>query len=120
MDKFSELPSSMRFYAGGDQSVRGYSYNSLGPKDVNGEVIGGPNLLVGSLEYEYQILEKWSLAAFYDVGNAMDGFDGPYFSGAGIGAHWKSPIGLIRLDVAVALTPEDRHLQLHVIIGPDL
>jgi translocation and assembly module TamA len=119
-DNFSELPSSLRFYAGGDQSVRGYAYNSLGPKDLNGQVIGGPNLLVGSLEYEHRILEKWSLATFYDVGNAMEGFDGPYFSGAGIGVHWKSPIGLIRLDVAVALTPEDRPWRLHVVIGPDL
>lgn len=120
IDNFSELPSSMRFYAGGDQSVRGYTYNSLGPKDVNGEVIGGPKLLVGSLEYEHRILKKWSLAMFYDVGNAMDSFDDPYSRGAGVGLHWKSPIGLVRMDIAVALTPEDRPWQLHVIIGPDL
>ncbi len=119
-DDFSELPSSLRFYAGGDQSVRGYAYNSLGPTDLNGQVIGGPNLLVGSIQYEHRILEKWSLATFYDAGNAMDGFDGPYYSGAGVGVHWRSPIGLIRLDVAVALTPEDRPWRLHIIIGPDL
>lgn len=120
IDDFSTLPSSLRFYAGGDQSVRGYAYNSLGPKDANGAVIGGPYLLVGSLEYEHRILEKWSVAAFYDAGNALDSFDGPYFSGAGVGVHWRSPIGLIRLDVACALTPEDRPWRIHIIIGPDL
>jgi translocation and assembly module TamA len=120
IDDFSELPSSLRYYAGGDQSVRGYAYNSLGPTDLNGQVIGGPDLLVGSIQYEHRILEKWSLATFYDAGNAMDGFDGPYYSGAGVGVHWRSPIGLIRLDVAVALTPEDRPWRLHIIIGPDL
>ena len=120
IDDFSTLPSSLRFYAGGDQSVRGYAYNSLGPTDANGEVIGGPKLLVGSLEYEHRIFEKWSLATFYDAGNAVNSFDDPYFSGAGVGLHWKSPIGLIRLDVAWALTPEDRPWRVHVIIGPDL
>jgi len=120
IDDFSTLPSSLRFYAGGDQSVRGYAYNALGPTDVNGEVIGGPYLLVGSLEYQHRIFEKWSLATFYDAGNAVNSFEDPYFSGAGVGLHWRSPIGLIRLDVAWALTLEDRPWRVHIIIGPDL
>jgi len=120
IDDFSTLPASLRFYAGGDQSVRGYAYNSLGPKDVNGEVIGGPYLLAGSIEYEHRIVEKWSVATFFDVGNAVESFDGPYFRGAGMGVRWKSPVGLIRLDVAWALTLEDRPWRLHFIIGPDL
>jgi translocation and assembly module TamA len=120
IDDFSTLPSSLRFYAGGDQSVRGYAYNSLGPTDANGEVIGGPYLLVGSVEYQHRILEKWSLATFFDSGNAVESSDGPYFNGAGVGLHWKSPVGLIRLDVAWALTPEDHPWRVHVIIGPDL
>lgn len=120
IDDFTTLPSSLRFYAGGDQSVRGYAYNSLGPTDATGAVVGGPYLLVGSLEYQHRILEKWSLAAFYDAGNAVDSFEGPYYSGAGMGLHWKSPVGLIRLDVAWALTPEDHPWRVHIIIGPDL
>jgi translocation and assembly module TamA len=120
VDDFSTLPSSLRFYAGGDQSVRGYAYNSLGPVDANGEVIGGPYLLVGSLEYQYRILEKWSLATFFDAGNAVDSFDGPYYNGAGVGLHWRSPVGLIRLDIACALTLEDRPWRVHIIMGPDL
>ena len=120
IEDFSTLPSSLRFYAGGDQSVRGYAYNSLGPEDENGDVIGGPYLLVGSVEYEHRILEKWSLATFFDSGNAVDSFDGPYFNGAGVGVHWRSPIGLIRLDVAWALTLEDRPWRVHFVIGPEL
>jgi translocation and assembly module TamA len=120
IDDFSTLPSSQRFYAGGDQSVRGYAYNSLGPKDEAGQVIGGPYLLVGSIEYEHHIAKKWSLATFFDVGNALDSFDGPYYRGAGVGVHWKSPIGLVRLDVAWGLTLEDRPWRIHFIIGPDL
>ena len=120
IDEFSTLPASLRFYAGGDQSVRGYAYNELGPKDANGQVIGGPYLLVGSLEYEHRIFERWSLATFFDAGNAVDNFDGPYFRGAGVGLHWRSPVGLVRLDLAWALTLDDRPLRIHVIIGPDL
>jgi len=120
IEDFSTLPSSLRFYAGGDQSVRGYAYDSLGPKDEGGNVIGGPRLLVGSIEYDHQILEKWSLATFFDRGNAVDSFEGPYFNGAGVGVHWRSPIGLIRLDVAWALTLEDRPWRVHFVIGPEL
>ena len=120
IEDFSTLPSSLRFYAGGDQSVRGYAYNSLGPKDEGGNVIGGPRLLVGSVEYEHRIFGKWSLATFFDSGNAVDSFDGPYFNGAGVGVHWRSPIGLIRLDVAWALTLEDRPWRVHFVIGPEL
>jgi translocation and assembly module TamA len=120
MGDFSTLPSSLRFYAGGDQSVRGYAYNSLGPKDEGGNVIGGPRLLVGSVEYEYWILPKWSLATFFDRGDAVNSFEGPYYNGAGVGVHWRSPIGLIRLDVAWALTLDDRPWRIHFVIGPEL
>jgi translocation and assembly module TamA len=120
IEDFSTLPSSLRFYAGGDQSVRGYAYNSLGPKDEGGNVIGGPRLLVGSIEYEHRILAKWSLATFFDSGNAVESFDGPYYNGAGVGVHWRSPIGLIRLDVAWPLTLEDRAWRVHFVIGPEL
>jgi translocation and assembly module TamA len=117
---FHELPPSIRFFAGGDQSVRGYDYQELGPKNENGQVIGGKYLLVGSLEYEYRILEKWSLAAFYDIGNAFNGTSEPLKEGVGVGVRWHTPIGLIRVDVAAALSKPDHPLRLHIRIGPDL
>ncbi len=116
---FHDLPPSIRFFAGGDQSVRGYDYQELGPTDENGLVIGGKYLLVGSLEYEHRIFEKWSLAVFYDIGNAFNSTSEPLKEGAGIGVRWLSPVGLIRVDVAAALSKPDQPLRLHIRIGPD-
>lgn len=117
---FHDLPPSIRFFAGGDRSVRGYDYQSLGPKNVEGYVIGGKNLLVGSLEYEHKILEKWGLAAFYDVGNAFNDFSEPLKQGTGLGVRWQSPVGLIRIDVATALSEKGHPWRLHIMVGPDL
>jgi translocation and assembly module TamA len=118
--QFNDLPPSIRFFAGGDRSIRGYDYQSLGPKNIQGIVIGGKNLLIGSIEYEYQILDKYYLAAFYDVGNAFNDFSDPFKHGVGLGIRWRSPVGLIRVDVATALEEEGFPLRLHITIGPDL
>ncbi|WP_054695204.1 BamA/TamA family outer membrane protein [Geotalea toluenoxydans] len=69
-DPMADLPASLRFFAGGDQSVRGYSYKSLGPRDATGEVVGGRHLLVGSIELERALFKDWGLSVFYDIGNA--------------------------------------------------
>jgi translocation and assembly module TamA len=118
--EFTELPTSQRFFAGGDQSVRGYSYNSLGPEDDVGRVIGGRHLLVGSIEYEFAFLPRTSVAAFYDAGNAFNSDDYDPQAGAGVGLRWKTPIGAIRLDVAQALSKDSRPWRLHLTLGPDL
>ncbi|WP_069469716.1 autotransporter assembly complex protein TamA [Candidatus Marithrix sp. Canyon 246] len=118
--EFNDLPPSIRFFAGGDRSIRGYDYQSLGPKNTEGIVIGGKNLFIGSIEYEYQILDKYYLAAFYDVGNAFNDFSDPIKHGIGLGVRWRSPVGLIRFDVATALEEEGFPLRLHITIGPDL
>ena len=117
---FQELPATVRFFAGGDQSVRGYAFESLGPKDADGDVVGGKHLLVGSVEYEQHIRDKWSAAVFVDTGNAIDDFSDSLSSGAGVGVRWRSPIGLIRVDVASALSTSGNPLRLHLVIGPDL
>ncbi|MCK5877626.1 MAG: outer membrane protein assembly factor, partial [Candidatus Marithrix sp.] len=117
---FRELPPSIRFFAGGDRSVRGYDYQALGPKNSEGQVVGGKNLLVGSAEYEHTIIKDWSLAVFYDVGNAFNDVDETLKHGAGVGVHWQSPVGLIRIDVAAALSENSTPIRLHITIGPDL
>lgn len=119
-EDFQQLPSSVRFFAGGAQSVRGFSYQSLGPKDDTGEVIGGNHLMVGSIELEHSLNNKWAVAMFYDVGNAMDSFDDKLERGAGLGVRWRSPVGPVRLDLATAMSRDDRPWRLHISIGPDL
>ncbi|MFL6197360.1 MAG: autotransporter assembly complex protein TamA [Thermoanaerobaculia bacterium] len=119
-DEFRELPPRFRFFAGGDRSVRGYAYESLGEKDEAGNTIGGEALLVGSLEYEVRFLDKWGAAVFYDAGNAFHDFGGGLEQGAGFGLRWRSPIGPIRADVAWALSDPDHPLRFHLNIGPDL
>lgn len=120
MDKFSQLPASVRFFAGGDNSVRGYAYKSLGPKNSDGAVEGGKNLLTGSLEIEHLVTEKWSLAAFVDSGNAFSDTDIDPKTGIGLGLHWRSPVGPIRLDVAHPLNKNGDFVRFHFIMGPDL
>src|SRR5690606_2460729 len=119
-DELIELPSSVRFFAGGDNSVRGYAYESLGPTNDDGDVVGGRHLLTGSIEYDHLFLPSWSAAIFIDGGNAfdtVDTFEALY--GYGVGIRWRSPIGPIRLDVAGPSDQRDA-FRIHVSMGPDL
>jgi len=122
-DSVFDLPASRRYFAGGDNSIRGWALDVLGPNDpTSNDAVGGRFLAVGSLELERRIKGDWSGAVFTDFGNAFD----PDFTrnvevGAGVGVRWRSPIGQIRLDVAFALTKEDtKGARLHFVIGPDL
>jgi translocation and assembly module TamA len=117
-DPLTDLPPSLRFYAGGDRSVRGYTYQSLGPKDASGNVVGGKNLFVGSLEVEYSITRNWSMAAFYDVGNAFNSLDELRLAqGAGLGVRYYTPAGPVRVDVARQINVDHPGYQLHISIG---
>ena len=118
---FTQMPASLRFFAGGDNSVRGFGYEALGPRDSNGKVIGGRYLITGSLEYEYRFRDKWSAAVFSDVGNAFNSFRhiGLEYS-VGTGIRWLSPVGLIRVDVGVGISRSDLPVHLHIVAGPDL
>lgn len=117
-DAFRQLPPSIRFFSGGDQTVRGYEYLSLGPKDEAGNVIGGSFLLVSGAELEMHLAGKWGVAAFFDAGNALAEWNDPLEYGAGLGVRWASPVGPIRLDWARTI---DHHTsRVHFWIGPDL
>lgn len=118
--EFDQLPSSIRFFTGGAQSVRGYSYQSLGPLDADGNVIGGQHLMVGSVEFEHSFSNKWGMAVFYDGGNALEKFSDDLERGSGLGLRWKSPVGMVRVDLASALTQDGQPWRLHINIGPDL
>jgi len=117
---FEQLPSSVRFFAGGAQSVRGYAYQSLGPVDDAGQVIGARHLMTGSVELEHSLNGKWGIALFYDGGNAIDNLAEKLERGAGAGLRWKSPVGPVRIDLASAASQPGRPWRLHINIGPDL
>lgn len=114
------VPPSLRFFAGGDQSVRGYDYQTLSPKNNKGDRIGGRYLVAGSAEYQYSLTEKWRVATFIDQGNSFNSLELPSLkTGVGIGVRWVSPVGPLRLDLARALD-DDGGIRLHFSMGPEL
>ena len=117
---FAKLPPSVRFFAGGDDSVRGYDYNTLGPTDAEGNVVGGNNLLVASLEYERLLKGNFYGALFVDAGNAFDDTDFTAEVGAGIGIKWLSPLGPLRLYLGYPVSDDDKSLRAHLRLGADL
>lgn len=119
---FTRLPTSLRFFTGGDNSVRGFDYNQLGSLgNGNGRDAGGQYLAVASLELEQLVWRDWGVAVFGDAGNAVreiDRFDLAY--SVGVGLRWRSPVGLVRVDVAAAVSELDTPLRFHIVLGPDL
>lgn len=117
-DEFDKMPRSLRFFTGGDRSVRGYGYESLSPEDADGTLIGGKYLLVGSLEAMYPIVgDDWYLAAFVDTGNAYIDPTADLRTGAGLGVRWRSPVGMVRIDVAQPLDGTGGLPRLHLGLG---
>ena len=118
---FVDLPPTVTFFAGGDNSVRGYGYETLGPLDDEGNVVGGRHVASFSVEFDRLIAEKWSVAAFVDVGDAFDDFSEINLrTGVGVGLRWYSPLGPIRVDFAHPLDDPDSNFRLHISLGPDL
>ena len=118
---FFELPPSERFFTGGDNTIRGYEFEELGPEDDAGEVIGGTYLGIVSLEYEHPVTNTWSGAAFVDAGNSFggEGSSTGIKLGIGVGVRWRSPVGPIRADLAHPVGG-NQTIRFHLRIGPDL
>ena len=121
-EDFDRTPPSLRFFAGGDQSVRGFGYQTLSPRDEDGEFVGGRYLLTGSLEYNYEFLRRWRLATFYDVGNASadSRFSAGFAQGAGFGLRWLSPLAPLKLDFAWGVSESDPPFRVHFSMGTEL
>ncbi|MBH1971286.1 outer membrane protein assembly factor [Moraxellaceae bacterium AER2_44_116] len=117
---FESVPLNMRFYAGGDQSVRGYDYKSLSPRDSTGQVIGASNLVSGSVEYAFKLTPHWRLATFVDTGNAFDAVSESLKVGTGVGVRWISPVGPVRLDMAWGVSETSASPRIHFFMGPAL
>ncbi|WP_339490815.1 autotransporter assembly complex protein TamA [Pseudomonas sp. EL_65y_Pfl2_R95] len=121
---FSNVPPSLRFFAGGDQSVRGYDYDSLSPENSDGDKIGGRYLVAGSVEYQYSVADKWRVATFFDQGNSFNDLEFPSLKKSfGFGVRWISPLGPLRLDLAKPINPgkdDDDGIHIHFSMGPEL
>lgn len=119
-EDFNKVPYNLRYFTGGDQSLRGFDYKSLTPQ-IEGFKIGGQALAVGSLEYNYQFKEGWRAAVFSDFGNAYDkDFSNDTEYSVGLGVRWASPIGPIRIDVASGISDDNNPIRLHFFIGSQL
>ena len=120
VDDIMKVAPNKRLYAGGAGSVRGYGYQNIGPRDMDGDVIGGRSSLVFSGELRYRMNEQLGLVAFVDAGNAyasiLPGF-GAFKVGVGGGLRYLTPVGPIRLDVAVPLQPESGDPSVAIYVG---
>ena len=116
---FDKIPPSLSFFAGGDRSVRGYSYKSLSPRNEKGRLRGGQQMLTSTLEYQRRVTGDWWGATFIDTGDAFDNW-GPtgLKTGAGVGVRWVSPVGPIRFDIAHPFDIDDA-FRVHFSIGPE-
>ncbi|GLI37304.1 autotransporter assembly complex protein TamA [Geobacter hydrogenophilus] len=120
-DPLADLPASLRFFAGGDRSVRGYSYKSLGPRNASGEVTGGRNLLEGSIELQRALFTNWGVSLFYDAGNAFNDLANiRLYQGAGFGIHYYTLVGAINLYVARQIGVDSPAFRIHLTIGFEL
>ncbi|HHX8449378.1 TPA: autotransporter assembly complex protein TamA [Vibrio diabolicus] len=119
-DEFEKLSPSLRFFAGGDNNIRGYGYESISPVDESGALTGGKYIVSSTLEYQYRVYGNWWAATFYDIGDAFN--ETPEWkSGAGVGIRWASPVGPVSFDFAWGLDEKpEREFRIHFSLGPEL
>lgn len=109
------IPSTFLFRTGGDQTVRGYAFESLGVRQADA-IVGGRRYVVASTEYTHWFGESWGVAAFVDAGNAWDSVRPQRLAvGSGMGARFRTPIGPIRADLAYG--HDERTIRLHFSVG---
>ena len=116
---FEELPADYRFFAGGDQSVRGYGYEELSPVDAEGNKVGGRHVLTATVELQRNLKNGFVVAVFADGGNAINSIDDPLEYSLGIGLRYRLPFLSIGLDVAQSISEPDRSPRLHLNFTPE-
>ncbi|WP_162918427.1 autotransporter assembly complex protein TamA [Taklimakanibacter deserti] len=118
----TDVPPARRFYAGGGGSIRGYEYQSVSPRNSNGDIIGGLSFFEASAELRVKVTDTIGVVPFFDMGAAFED-EVPDFSGlryaAGLGLRYYTSIGPIRLDAAIPLNPrsDDDGYGIYVSIG---
>jgi translocation and assembly module TamA len=134
--EFSQLPGTVRFFGGGDRSVRGFGYNELSPEEAvptddckdedrvegvcppNFVKVGGKHLLTGTIEIQRDLPRSFGVAAFFDFGNAFDKFGDPLEYSAGIGFRWRLPAVTLGVDIAQPLSEPGASPRLHINFSP--
>lgn len=114
------VPAARRFFSGGGGSIRGYAYRNVGPR-LGGEVTGGRSYVEASAEIRMKVTDTIGLVGFVDAGNSFSSIY-PDFSqglkvGVGAGIRYFTPVGPLRLDVAVPLNPEKDDPSFAVYVG---
>jgi len=142
VSRFSELPVVERFFAGGDNSVRGFAYNSLSPtqnicQKVNGQVVltaqgdcvptggtvkvGGKNVITGTVEVIRDLPRNFGIATFFDYGNAFNRFGGtPLEYSVGVGFRVRLPVVTLGVDIAEPISRPGASPRLHINFSPKL
>ena len=111
------MPTPLRFFAGGDNSIRGFALRDVAPRNADGISIGGRSVEVASVEYEYRVRPQWGAAVFVDHGRATSGSAEPFRTGAGLGTRWYSPVGPVQFDVARPVDARGGDWRVHLTIG---
>ena len=123
VNDITSVPPSVRFFTGGDQTVRGYDFDSISPRNSSGQLVGGRYLTVGSVEYTYELYPNWLIAFFVDSGTVTDDYRNNtvgWKTGIGPGLRWVTPLGPLKLDLAFAISEPDSPIRIHFSIGPDI
>jgi translocation and assembly module TamA len=119
---FDKIPPDLRFFAGGDRSIRGYKFQGISPRGDDGKLTGASKMMTGSLEYQYNVTGRWWGAMFVDSGQAVNDIkDSDFKTGAGVGVRWQSPVGPVKLDIAAPIGDKETHgVQFYIGLGPEL
>ncbi len=116
------IPPRLRFFSGGDNTIRGYGFEQIAPKDSTGRLQGGRFMTVGSAELQLPVMESMRLATFVDMGLVTNDYakDRDIKVGTGLGIRYISPVGPIRLDLGVGIKEKHIPVRIHFGIGPGL
>ena len=118
--ELNDVPRHMRFYAGGGGSVRGYDYQSIGPRDARGRPSGGGSLIEASLEWRQRVWGDIGAVGFVDAGSVGTSSAAEFSDlrvGAGVGLRYHTPIGPVRADVAVPLVKQRGSSSFGLYVG---
>ena len=120
ISNFAKIPPSLRYFAGGSNSIRGYAFREVGPRTHEGFALGAKSVLTGAVEYEYYFHGgPFGMATFFDMGSAFNKHP-DWHKGYGIGFRYRSPVGPIRVDIAHGIDHPDSAFQLYFDLGTNL